>query len=667
MASTTLRPNDEAGGPSVVTGTGDAADVTNDTPDDDATYFTKTPGEDWTVVALDSTSMPADSMMKLLEPRIRMRSNSGGQSFGEIQLRYNVPIAGDGYTVLSSTPFAVGTSFVEQPALSVAAPYMTQAQLDDLRLAVRCTSGEIQVSELFLDVTIAEQGTTTVTGPTGTQTTSVVLGAWTHTAGVDGGTQAAWESKYYSAAQFQSPSFDPDITTATQYFAAENSAGSRSSNPLSHGTDYRHYARTAQRVGGVLHWNDWDFETFTVDVVAPDVASITLTVDSAFARAVADIERAVGDAWDHVELQRMSQVNLIPEAVAEFSTDTNADGRADDWDSDVNGTVSTTFSLTGGYQRMAVTGISDAERQNLQVGELVRVASGESYTVIVTAKAPTLGANTALSVGIRWFDHTGSLLSTFGELILDSSDVSSTAAAFSMSAEAPELAAYGAPFVSVVGLTGASGASTTGDFKNVWFVLGDETDVWEDVVGATDTVVSTDEVTIVDYGIPGDTPSLYRARAVDANDNAGLWLYSTEPVEWEQTASWLKSRNRPGFNTTFCLAVRPEFDEPIQQGIHEVIDDPSPITVSGPRQLRRGTIEIETETLAEYQAIRAVLHSGPVALFQFLPSYGLEPMWASLGKIRTVLPEEKTLTLQFRTIYVDVTELSTSAVEAVAI
>jgi hypothetical protein len=216
--------------------------------------------------------------------------------------------------------------------------------------------------------------------------------------------------------------------------------------------------------------------------------------------------------------------------------------------------------------------------------------------------------------------------------------------------------------IGVAGLSGASGAATTADFRDASFVGGTEAAAWVDVVGADETVVNADDVTIIDYGIPGDTPSLYRTRAVDANGNAGQWLYTTETVEWEQTASWIKSPTRQGFNTTMCLAVRPRLTRERRRGVHRVIDDPSPVTVSGPLQLRSGTIEIETETLSEFEAVMAVLESSLV-LFQFLPEYGIDQMWASVGKVEVEIAEEKTLTLQYRTIYVDVDELSTTAVE----
>jgi len=655
MGASTLRPNgvvtpDTA----VVTGSGSAADVTNDTPDDDATYFTKNAGEHWTVLEFGSVTLPADSLVKLLAPRLRSRSDSGGTSHGEVQLRTSG-------LVLSTTPFSVGTSFVEQAALSTARPQMTQTEVDNIRLAVRCTVGEIQFSELFIDLTYAEEPTTSANEPTGTQTESVVTGEWVHTPGVDGGSQAGWAWKIYSESQYQSPSFSPDTTTPVMYRAAESAVSSYQSIALQHNTDYRSYVATAQRVGGILHWADWDFTSFTVDLVAPEVDTITVTIDTAFARSVADITRDTGgDPWDHVELSRFSGANMLSDDASSFIVDDDANGRADDWDADASGTVSTTFSITSGYQRIAVTGLSDAERQTLQLGELLRVGASTSYTAVVTAKAPTMGANTALALGIRWFNSVGELIAT-DEAILDSSQVTTTASTYSLTAEAPTLGVYAAPFVAVVGITGAAGASTTGDFKNLRMVVGDDEEAWLPVIGAVDTAVATNDVSIIDPGIPGNTPSLYRARAVDANGNTGSWVYTTDAVEWEQTSSWIKSPRRPGFSTQFCLMERPEFNWGRTQGIHIVIDDPSPITVSGPRQLRRGTIPIETQTRAEYEAIMSVLEDSMV-LFQFVPEYGLDDMWASIGNIRETIANERTLTLQYRQLFVDVVELSTTAV-----
>lgn len=648
MSQITLRPNAVVTpDSSSVTGTGSAADVTNDDPDDDATYFSKSPGYAFTVLEMESDTLNAGDAVKLLVPRFRVTTLSS-VARGELQLR-------TGNSILTTTPFSATTTVGEQTAQSYANATLTQTQLNGLRIAIRGTQNTVRISEVYLDLTIAEQPTTTVNGPTGTVSTSRPQTEWQHTAGVDGGPQVAWRNKIFSAAQYQAPTFDPDFSKAVYSTSGAGSVQVHTpSVSLAHNQSYRTYVQTAQLTAGRYHWSEWDFESFTVDLIAPEIDALVAVPDSAFARVAVDVSRASGDAWDHIELQRMSAPNLLPDDTFSF-TDDDANGRGDDWDSDTSGTVSTTFSKVAGYQRMAVTGIGAGERQNLQVGELVPVVGGEDYLFQITARAPTMGSFSGLIYGIRWFDSQGNHIA-HDEEVLTPLMVSSSARHYAMSGTARDLAAYGAPIVGVIGLSGATSDSTTAEFVYAWMSQGSDDDLWVDVVGAAETEPPANDVTILDFGAPGNRMLWYRARAVDANDNAGDWFYETGGVEWEQTETWVKSPSSPGFNTQACIAVRPRLTWPRRRGVHRVLESRSPVVITGPRQLRQGVIEIETETLAEYQAIMNVLDDSPV-LFQFHPEYGLDQLWGAIGDIEEEIADERTLTLQYRRLFIDVVEV----------
>jgi hypothetical protein len=650
MATVTLRPNDEMGGPATVVGTGDAADVTNDVPDDDATYFVNTAGGQWTVVAFGSSTMPTGSVVKQIQPIVRM-SGSGGESRGETQLRTTLS------AVLKTSPFAIPAAFDDYDVPAYVNPYLTQTDIDDLRFAVRSTFGTVHVSEIELLVVLAEQPTTNAIGPTGTETTSRPSIEWMHTPGTDGGEQAAWQVRVFSQAQYTAPNFSPETSYATWESTGNTAVSSTITGLLAHNTAYRAYVRTAQRVGGVLHWAEYDFVSFSIDLVGPSVQAITMTVDNAFARIVADIDRvAAGDAWDHVELQRLAETNLITDAASLFQGDANSDGIADSWDADTTGTVSATYSLTGGYQRIAATGVDAGDVVELQYGEPFPVAGGGSYVAGVTAKAPSLGTNTAITVGIRFFDALGNVEedteTAFGDAAVNTTDLGYVHAAV-----APDTAAYGAVTVGVYGLTGASGAAITADFVDAWMVAGAEDVVWIDVAGAEDVTPDTSTVTILDPFAPGNTPVRYRTRAVDANDNTGDWVYASGTYEWLQTDTWIKCPQRPGFSTIACLALRPEFKRKRRRGVHEILESASPRTVSGPRQLRSGPLAFETETVAEYRAVMAALEE-PVVLVQFHPNYKIDQMWASLGDLDEAFPDDRGMSLAWRTIVIDVVEVS---------
>jgi hypothetical protein len=648
MGASTFRPDVEVGGPSTVTGTGDAAAVTNDTPDDDATYFTKAPGEVWTVVDLTSATIGADSLVKLIEPRIRARS-TGSASTLEVQLRTT------GSAILSTTSISVDGSFAEYDANSYVNPALTQTHVNDLKIAVRAVVGSVDVSEIYVDTTWAEQPTTNVTGPTGTVTTSTPPLEFTHTAGVNGGPQAAWWVKVFSNAQYSATNFDPDVTYPTWQATGTSTVDEVTPSPLAHDTDYRDYGKTAQLVGGIYHWADWDFSSFTVDLVGPQVDDITIDIDDAFARLVASISRNTGgDAWDYVDLQRMAEANRLTDDTSLFSSDTDANGVADGWDPTAVG-ASVTWSRTGGYQRATVTSIDDGDAVEIQQGEPSAVVGGQSYTAGITVKAPTMAANTRIALGIRFFDALGNVLEN-SSLFLDTGLISTVDSSYSHSADAPLTAAYAAVVLTVIGVSGASASATTADFTDAWLVDGAEDDIWVDVAGASDVVPGADDVVIIDAFAPGNTPVRYRARASDASSNVGAWVYASGSYEWEQTSSWIKCPQRPGFSTPFCLAERPTFKRPRRRGVHEIIDASAPRTASGKMQTRRGNIPIETETIAEYNAVMAALEE-PVVLFQFHPDYHMPQMWASLGDIDEAYKNDRAMTLAWRDLEVDVVEV----------
>jgi hypothetical protein len=250
-------------------------------------------------LAFNSTTLPAGSMVKTVTLKFAARWWGAQGTFGAIL--YD---SASGYQWSSTSSPLLGSTFFTftSPAAGWA---LTQTQVDNLAGSFGA-SGEWDLSYAACDLTYATQPTVTVSAPTGTlTTTNTPTVQWSYMAGSDGGPQAKWRVRVFSAAQYGAGGFDPATSPAT--YDSGDAAGSNAAfvlPPLPNAT-YRAYVRGSQTINGFDHWSNYAFSGFTVNATSSDITSVAATALSATARNQIVITRnAATPLWTSVEVQK---------------------------------------------------------------------------------------------------------------------------------------------------------------------------------------------------------------------------------------------------------------------------------------------------------------------------------------------------------------------------
>lgn len=298
MSTVDLRPNGTVTAADSVTGAASAHAAASD--DSDSSYFV-----DGDNVVLDlETHTLSTAVTKSLQLTIRGRADSG-----LVPTNANCRLRSGG---LENT--WVQLTFVELPDTIVersasAAVSLTQTQLDALVFsAYMFGSADLRVYEVTATLTYVAQPSTTVTAvsPDPYTASTLVPIAWTNTLDADGGDQTRYEIKVFTDAQYGAGGFDPD--TSTPYYTSGEvvsaSAGA-DVGPLENGDTYRAYVRVAQTVNGALHWSDWAYDQFTMDVDTADVDTVTAVATDASGLITITVEwDNASEGWAYIEVQR---------------------------------------------------------------------------------------------------------------------------------------------------------------------------------------------------------------------------------------------------------------------------------------------------------------------------------------------------------------------------
>jgi hypothetical protein len=348
MATATIRPDGTIyGGGSLTGGAGSTHATLSD--DSDATYASKAAGSPADHVTFATTTKPAGSMLYTIRPWMRLQAPSGTTK-ADFWASYGLgAVYGQTVTTAATTYYGPTVVVGDQ----------SQAWIDALEMAYRTPSGSnTRFLEAGIDLVFPEPPTCTVTAPSGAVVVSTFDMTWTHTPGTDGGGQAAYHLKIFTAAQYGGSGFDPTTSSAHYDSGYVSSASGLQVGVLGAGT-FRIYVRTAQSIGGTPQWSAWDYNDFTVSLTTAEVLTVTAATNPSEASVEIIVDRDTGeDAWDHVELQRISFENLVGD-YGQFESGTNI---GDGWTALTGGSpTSTSHSLetTGGwsgqFQRLSAT------------------------------------------------------------------------------------------------------------------------------------------------------------------------------------------------------------------------------------------------------------------------------------------------------------------------
>jgi hypothetical protein len=288
MAITTVRPNATPSGTGLFTITGGSATPHAALSDDsDATFITKsTSVVGQANILFDFGTTTITSSQRVKRCRIRARAltpTSAGKINVALGTRtdnqnfFHSPLAIRGEHV--ATTF-VGPWFTGSPS----GQDWNQDSINGLRARVteyNDTGALGNVYELFIDVDKASQPSVTVSAPTSTITNTAAPDVTWAFSDTDGETQAYYQIKIFTAAQYGAGGFDP-VTSVATWDSGEIASSDTTAvvgDLLLVGT-YRAYVRVAKEVNGTPFWSAYAFSSFVLNFTPPAVPTFNAVWDS---------------------------------------------------------------------------------------------------------------------------------------------------------------------------------------------------------------------------------------------------------------------------------------------------------------------------------------------------------------------------------------------------
>lgn len=300
MAVTTVRPNATASGSTLFTISGGSGSLHAATSDDsDSTYFSKSTsivGQASALLDFGTTTISASQRVKRCRIRARVSTPTAA---GRINVYLGTRTDNQNYfhSALAIRGLNSITTFT--------GPYQTsspngedwsQTTINGLRAKVteyNDTGVLGSIYELYIDVDISAQPTVTVSAPTGTITTSAAPDVTWAYADADNETQAYYQIKVFSAAQYGAGGFNALTSTAT-YDSGEVASSDQTAvigDLLLNGT-YRAYVRVAKSVNGSPFYSDFAYSQFTLNNTVPTVPTLSAAWNSALGKATLTVTGA---------------------------------------------------------------------------------------------------------------------------------------------------------------------------------------------------------------------------------------------------------------------------------------------------------------------------------------------------------------------------------------
>lgn len=279
-----IRPNGTKLIDSFITPVG-AANIAAATSDQSDSTYAAYEAATYAVYTFQDPSLPAGAVAYGIRPRVRARRTAAPTSLNweSVQAHIIENFTGSVGTFDAAHPYDVRvlpvlgdslpTTFTEFTSQQIQIGVLSQSQLNNLDMQTGGSAGgvpeaDVYWSEIWIEIHYATVPTTTVSTPTGTQSTNIPLVSWAHSAGSDGGPQTKYRVKVFSQAQYTAGGFNPATSGATWDSGEVTSTATSVNTPaLPNGVTYRAYVITSQNIHGTTQWADWtSFSTFTVSL-----------------------------------------------------------------------------------------------------------------------------------------------------------------------------------------------------------------------------------------------------------------------------------------------------------------------------------------------------------------------------------------------------------------
>ena len=290
---------------------------------------------------------------------------------------------------------------------------------------------------------------------------------------------------------------------------------------------------------------------------------------------------------------------------------------------------------------------------------------GLNFRAVIICKLNT-GAYSSVTVKVRWYDASNVDLGA------------STGTAYSLSAGswfalttdsvAPATAAKAA--IEVVGVASSASSSLWMDAAALWQVLPlvavtDHDDgayatltLRELTVGGLITVyrvtadgtrtqvrgpsglydkdpILSDLLIVEDHEAPLDVPVYYyieiytAAGVLSSTRNSSVITLDVSDVN----LCWLKDPGNPQRNLQVMVKTAPDWADPIQQAAHKVRGRQNAVVLSDSRGGQEGSLVVWTRSDEEREALRWILSSGNVLLWQVAPGMGEDDVYVNVGPV----------------------------------
>ena len=607
-------------------------------------------------MTLGTSTLPAGAVTKSLTARLRAKAT--GPTPGAHKMRLT---KSDGTVLVDWYDQSWGSSLATRSSSSVAWTG-TQADIDGLRAWLHVNSKQtnpysIVAAEAYCDLRYVAQPTVTL--DSAVVTLDALAVGWTYSQpDSDGGAQAQWVVRVFTADQYGAGGFNADTSTALAEASGTGTTNTATITGLPDGTLYKVYVRAADVVNGTALWSAWVVSsTFSVTTTRAEVLSVTPTATPATARVDLAVTRDTGkDAWVKLDAQRAS--SLLAANLANMD-DTAVSGVAGGWGSFTSGTLTPTYTIQtaagrGNVQRVAVTGMDPGERAMVRTTTAVSlatigVAPGDTIEIgaMFAALAGSYFAGCQPSFGAEWY--TGDLLVSSSYSQTPGADTAGSYYPYTGRVVVPAGVTHAKILVGLSGGTGASNATGQVDIDAVTVI---RADTWT-TLGGSPFTASGNSATITDRLAAPDRPLIWRVRAVNSSNAAGSWIYS--PVaSYTPTAVYLRDANAPT-NEVLLSGWQPDGFPDDQREIPtaslDVIGRTDPVVVWDVPKYRSGSFRVDVASLAESDALTALLDGRRLMILQpaiLGPSMLIQPTgWTRERTAEQIATEGRYVTVDY--------------------
>jgi hypothetical protein len=298
MTTTVVRPDATASGGAsfTVTGAPTAHAATNDSSD--ASYIRKAASGTASIILGHGTvAIASGNTVRAVRVRARV---AGGDAGSKANLYLGTRVGGLNFFTTAVPLRGAMPLGVISGAWHSNAPdggLWTQEKINNLRAQFTDYmdgASRAYLYEVYIDVDLADQPTTTVTAPTGSiTTTSLPDVSWTYSDS-DSEAQAFYRVKVFTAAQYGASGFDPE-TAASVWDSGDMSSVDTTTTVadyLGDGT-YRVYVKTAKTINGSPFWSTWAYSGFTVNLTQPAIPIVAAVWSEALGKSTVTITGAV--------------------------------------------------------------------------------------------------------------------------------------------------------------------------------------------------------------------------------------------------------------------------------------------------------------------------------------------------------------------------------------